>query len=71
MDFRSLGWLVILVGLVIVLVGLLFVIGHRFGWSHLPGDIVIHRGNTTVYIPLATMIIISVVLTVVVNLLRR
>lgn len=71
MDFRGLGWLVVVVGLVIVLVGVLLLIGERFGLGHLPGDIVIHRGGTTIYIPVATMVVVSLVLTIVINLLRR
>jgi hypothetical protein len=42
-----------------------------FGRFHLPGDITFKSGNTTVYIPLATSIILSVVLTLVLNLLFR
>ena len=42
-----------------------------FGRFHLPGDITFKSGNVTVYIPLATSIVLSVILTVVVNLLLR
>jgi hypothetical protein len=42
-----------------------------FGRFHLPGDITFRSGNVTVYIPIATSIILSVVLTVVLNLLFR
>jgi hypothetical protein len=42
-----------------------------FGRLHLPGDIVIRRGNLTVYAPLATCLLLSVILTVVLNLLFR
>ena len=42
-----------------------------FGRFHLPGDITFKSGNVTVYIPLATSIVLSVILTVVVNLLFR
>ena len=42
-----------------------------FGRVHLPGDITFKSGNVTVYIPLATSIVLSVILTVVVNLLFR
>ena len=42
-----------------------------FGRFHLPGDITFKTGNVTVYIPLATSIVLSVILTVVVNLLFR
>lgn len=42
-----------------------------FGRFHLPGDITIKSGGVTVYIPIATSIIVSVVLTLVLNLLFR
>ena len=42
-----------------------------FGRFHLPGDITFKSGNVTVYIPIATSIILSIVLTVVLNLLFR
>jgi len=42
-----------------------------FGRIHLPGDITFKTGNVTLYIPLATSIVLSVILTVVVNLLFR
>jgi hypothetical protein len=42
-----------------------------FGRFHLPGDITLRAGGLTLYIPIATSIILSIVLTVVVNLLLR
>ena len=42
-----------------------------FGRFHVPGDFTFRSGNVTVYIPIATSIILSVVLTVVLNLLFR
>jgi Protein of unknown function (DUF2905) len=42
-----------------------------FGRFHLPGDLTFRSGNTVVYIPLATCIVLSVVATVVLNLVFR
>ena len=42
-----------------------------FGRFHLPGDLTFKSGSTTVYIPIATSIILSVVLTLALNLLFR
>jgi uncharacterized protein HemY len=42
-----------------------------FGRFHLPGDITLKSGNVTVYIPIATSIVLSIILTVVLNLLFR
>jgi len=63
------------VGRILFVFGVLFVvIGGAlmlFGRFHLPGDITFKSGNVTVYIPIATSIILSVILTVVLNLLFR
>jgi Protein of unknown function (DUF2905) len=42
-----------------------------FGRFNLPGDFTFRTGNVTVYVPIATSIILSIVLTVVLNLLFR
>jgi hypothetical protein len=42
-----------------------------FGRFHLPGDFTFRSGNVTVYIPIATSIILSIVLTVLLNLFFR
>ena len=55
------GRLLIVLGLAIAGVGLLISLGVPVG--RLPGDITIRRGNFTVYFPLATSIIASIVLT--------
>ena len=63
------------VGRILLVFGVLFVvIGGAlmlFGRFHLPGDITFKSGNVTLYIPIATSIILSVILTVVLNLLFR
>jgi len=68
---RESGVFIALVGAVILVVGLLVAAG-AFGWfGRLPGDLRFSGGNARVYFPLASTLLISVVLTVVVNLLRR
>jgi len=63
------------VGRVLLVFGILLaVIGGGlmlFGRFHLPGDITLKSGNVTVYIPIATSIVLSIILTVVLNLLFR
>jgi hypothetical protein len=64
-PFRELGRLLLVLGGVLVLVGAFFYFGGRlpFRLGRLPGDIV-HRGErTTFYFPIATSIVISLVLT--------
>jgi hypothetical protein len=61
--WTSLGKGLILIGLLITAVGVLFLFSEKIGWiGRLPGDITIRRGNFTVHFPLATCLIISVLL---------
>jgi len=70
-NLETFGRLLLIGGGLIALVGLLFLIFGRLGLGRLPGDIFIQRENFTLYFPLATMIIISIILTLLVNFLRR
>jgi hypothetical protein len=64
-------WLIIL-GVGLLVLGLLLtVVGRVPGLGRLPGDIVIQRENFTFYMPLGTMIVVSLVLTVLINLIGR
>ena len=54
----------------LVLGGLLFLLG-RFGVDRLPGDLVFKRGDSTLYIPIGLMILLSVVGTIVLNIIFR
>ena len=62
------GRLLLVVGVLMVIVGGALMV---FGRFHLPGDITFKSGNVTVYIPIATSIILSVILTIVLNVLFR
>jgi hypothetical protein len=61
--------MLVLIGLGIAGVGLIMMLGVPFG--RLPGDIVVRRGNFSFYFPLATSIILSLVLTLLFALFRR
>lgn len=66
-----LGPVLVVLGGVLVLAGLL-VWSNLASWiGHLPGDIRIVRPNTRIYIPIASMVVLSVVLSAVLALLRR
>ena len=66
------GWALVVVGVIIVVVGLVFVTGGRIPFlGHLPGDIVIQRDNVTIFVPLGSMLLVSVVVSVVLGLLNR
>jgi hypothetical protein len=59
-------------GAVVLLVigGVLFLLG-RFGVDRLPGDLVFRRGDLTLYIPVGLMVLLSVVGTLVLNIIFR
>ena len=61
----------IIFGVVLIAVGLLWPVLSKLGFGRLPGDIVIERENFRVYIPIATSIIVSVVLSLLLWLLNR
>ena len=65
------GRLLILLGLVLIAVGLLWPLLTKLGLGRLPGDIVIERENFRIYIPLATSILISLVLSLLFWLFNR
>jgi hypothetical protein len=68
----EIGKLLIVFGLLIALVGVGLVLVGRVPWvGRLPGDIYIQRGNWTFYFPLATSLLLSVVLTLLFWLLGR
>ena len=62
------GKILITIGIVFVAVGVLVLFSDRFSFlriGRLPGDFVYRRGNFTVYVPIVTSIVISIVLTLV------
>jgi len=68
----EIGKLLIIVGGFIVVVGLFLALGLRIPFlGKLPGDISIDRGNVHFYFPIATGLLLSVVLTLLLNLFFR
>ena len=66
------GKMLIFMGLIIAAIGVLFVLAGKIPWlGRLPGDIYIKKENFTIYFPLATSIIVSIVLSLILWLLRR
>ena len=61
----------IIVGLVLVLAGLAWPWLSKLPWGRLPGDILIRRDSFTIYIPIATSIVLSLVVTLVLSLFAR
>ncbi len=71
MGFEGIGKVLIAGALVLLVLGGLFVLLGRFGVERLPGDLVFRRGNLTVYFPIGLMILLSVVGTIVLNIILR
>ena len=67
----ELGRLVLIIGIVLVVAGALAMLGVRLPFGRLPGDIAIEGERGGLYIPIATMIILSIVITVLANLFFR
>ncbi len=70
-SLESLGKLLLIGGAILGAAGLVVLLAGRLGLGRLPGDIFIQRENVTFYFPLATMLIVSIILTIIVNLFRR
>jgi hypothetical protein len=67
-----LGKMFLLIGLVLSLIGGIILLSGKLPWlGRLPGDFLIQRKNFTLYVPLATSILVSILLTFVFSLLGR
>ncbi len=69
-GFESIGRLLLLSGAALFVLGLILIAAGRVGFpfGRLPGDIVYRRDNVTVYAPLVSCLVASVVLTLLLNL---
>jgi hypothetical protein len=61
----------IIFGIVLIVIGILWPLLTKIGLGKLPGDIVIERGRIRIYIPLATAVIVSLVLSAILSLAGR
>ena len=68
---EGLGKLLLVVGTVLAAFGAAILIASKLGLPRLPGDILIRRDNFTFYLPLGLMLLLSLVLTVILNLVAR
>jgi Protein of unknown function (DUF2905) len=67
----SAGPVLVIAGVALILIGFLFWSG-ALGWfGRLPGDIRIERDSVRVYLPLVSMLVVSVVVSLVLYLVRR
>ncbi len=62
---------IIILGFVLIVIGLLMILGHKLGFSKLPGDIFIKKGSVTFFFPIVSCLILSLILSLILNLFRR
>jgi hypothetical protein len=70
-GLEGVGKLLIGGAVVLLVLGGVFLLLGRFGLDRLPGDLVFRRGNFTVYFPIGLMILLSIVGTIVLNIVFR
>lgn len=66
-GFEGIGSMLIVAGGLLLLSGLILVLGEKTPLGKLPGDILIEKGNFKFYAPIATFLIISLILTIFAN----
>jgi hypothetical protein len=67
----EIGRILLILGVLLVVVGGLAMLGVRLPFGRLPGDIAIEGERGGIYVPIVTMIIVSIVLTVLFNIFLR
>lgn len=72
MDWQSIGRMIMGLGLMLLIIGVIIYAGGRFiNLGGLPGDLVWKRGNVTFYFPVVSSILVSLILTLLLNLIFR
>jgi len=73
MDWSSLGKLIVIMGAVLILAGGLIWLLGRSGlpFGQLPGDLQIRREGMSCYVPIVSMIVVSILLTIILNIVIR
>jgi hypothetical protein len=74
-NLSGAGWFLLVSGLVLSVVGALLIVSPRIPGmdrlGQLPGDLVVERGPVTIFVPIVSSLVISVLLTIVLNLILR
>lgn len=72
LAIESIGKSLIFFGIILIVIGSIFVVFGKIPWfGRLPGDIIIRREGFTFYFPIATMILLSILLTILFNIIGR
>jgi hypothetical protein len=71
-SLEPIGRALVIIGVFIAVLGAVMLLTPRVPWlGRLPGDIVIHRDDLTIYIPITTMLLVSVALSVLLRVIGR
>ena len=62
--------ILIILGVIILIIGLLYPYIKKLEFGQLPGDMIFKSGNSTFFLPIVTCIIISLILTIIINLFK-
>ena len=62
--------ILIIIGIILLIIGLLYPYIKKLGLGQLPGDILFKTGNSTFFFPVMTCLIISIILTIILNLFK-
>jgi len=66
------GKMLIIMGIILILIGIIMTAGSNIPWiGRLPGDIIIKKDDFSLYFPLTSCIIMSIILTLLLYLFRR
>jgi hypothetical protein len=68
---KPLGQLIVVLGLILVVLGLVTMRGWLGWFGHLPGDVRVERPNARIYVPIVSMLLISILFSVLSYVLRR
>jgi hypothetical protein len=71
MNWIETGRFLIIAGVVIVVIGLFFIVADKIPIGRLPGDLHFGSGRIKIYIPLATSILLSAIITIILNFFGR
>ncbi len=72
MNFDELGKWLIIGGLVMAVTGvMIWLLGRLPFFGNLPGDIRIQQGNVSCFVPIVSMVILSIIATIVLNIILR
>jgi len=68
---KPLGQLIVVLGLILIVLGLVTMRGWLGWFGHLPGDVRVERPNVRIFVPIVSMLLISILFSVLSYVLRR